>query len=597
MTAGLLRGRYEPGESLGEGGVFDISRGRDVQTGRPVALKTLGAEFGSDPEFARRLREEAERSAALSHPGIVPVLDVWDERGAIYLATDFVRGINLAERIKRLAPFPLAVAIDIAAAIAEALQAATDAGVVHGDLRPENVIITPEGHVRVTDFGVGQALAASSRIQVAAMMRSARYLPPEVAQGRPITPASDVYSLGILLYQMLTGRVPFDGETPLAIAAQHLRDTPPSLRRQNPGVPKGVEAVVNRALQKDPALRYATPGDLLADLRGVREALRFGRSLDAAPAAAPPPRRTPPAPEPEVAMRPEPRRQPPPEAQPPPRRRQREEGDDRRGEPSALTLILVLFLAIGLLAGGFAFMSWIFRAPRDVSVPPVLRLSQTDATARLQGIGLSAVVEREEFDERFPAGTVMRVIPPAGSSVKEGRPVRIWVSKGPAPVEIPDVSGLDLKRARAEIRAMNLVVGRIEDEYSETVEKGEVIGQSPAAGESHPRKTKVSLVVSKGPEPIPEPEPEPVPPQLGDPNSPVEDRLFDVEFKVPEDPEGKGQQEVRIEVVDESGTHDVFNETRDSGETIRVPIPARGRKGGVIIRVYLDGRLYNQQFK
>jgi hypothetical protein len=594
MTETLIRGRYEPGEPIAEGGVFTVSRGRDVQTGRPVALKTLLHEFSGDPEFVRRLRHEAEGTGALSHPGVVPVQEVWEEGGTLHLATEFVRGINLGERIRRLAPFPLAVAIDIAAAIAEALQAAVEAGFVHGDLRPENVIITPEGHVRVTDFGVGQALAASSRIQIAAMMRSARYLPPEVAQGRPITPASDVYSLGVLLYQMLTGRAPFDGETPLAIAAQHLRDAPPSLRRQNPGVPKGVEAVVNRCLQKDPALRYATSGEMLADLRRVRDALRFGRSLDDAPAAAPP--RRPAAPEPQLAVRPEPKPEPTAEA-PSSRRRRREEADDRRGEPSALTLVLVLVLAIGLLAGGFAFMSWVFRAPRDVTIPPILQLTQSDAASRLEGLGLSMAVEREEYNDRYPAGTVMRVTPPPGTSVKEGRAIRVWVSKGPAPVEVPDVTGMDLKRARAEIRASDLVVGRIADEFSETVAKGEVISQTPAGGESQPKKTKVSLVVSKGPEPIPEPEPAPAPPQLGDPNSPVEDRLFDVEFKVPEGPDGREDQEIRIEVVDESGTHDVYNETRKSGETIRVPVPARGRKGGVVIRVYVDGHLYNQQFK
>lgn len=593
-----MRGRYEPGEVVAEGGTFVVIRGRDLQTGRPVAIKRLSAEFMADPEFTQRLRQEAEELFRLSHPGIAQVYDAWEEEGTLYLATEFVRGINLAERIRRLAPFPLAVAIDIAAAICDALQTAAEVGFVHGDLRPENVIITPEGHVKLTDFGVAQAITASSRLQVTAMVRSARYLPPEVAQGRPITPASDVYSLGILLYEMLAGRPPFDGETPVAIAAQHLRDAPPSLRRLNPGVPRGVEAVVMRCLQKDPAARYSSAGALLEDLRGVREALRFGRSLDAPPTPVPPSRREGAAgSEPTVVMRPPGQPEPEPAAlQPEERRKRRQEleEDDRRGEPATLTLVLVLFLAIALLAGGFAFMSWIFRAPRDVTVPPLLQLPQAEAAARLQAAGLTMVVEREEYDEKAPAGTVMRMIPPAGTSVKEGRPIRVWISRGPAPVEVPDVTGMDLKRARNEIRAANLVVGRIADEFSETVPKGEVISQSPAGGELQPKKTKVSLIVSKGPEPPPPPEPTPEPPQLGDPNSPVEDRLFDVEFVVPEGPD---EQEVRIEVVDESGPHDVFNETRRRGERIQVPVPARGRKGGVVIRVYLDGRLYSQQFK
>jgi hypothetical protein len=606
----LVRGRYEPGERIAEGGFFTVVRARDVMTGRPVALKTLNAEFSADAEFMRRLRGEAEAAIRLEHPGIAQVFEVWEEGGTLHLATEFVRGINLKERIRRFAPFPLAVAIDIAAAVAEALQVAADAGFVHGDVRPENVIVTPEGHVKVTDFGVGSAIAASSRIQVTALLRSARYLPPEVAQGRPLEPAADVYSLGILLYEMLAGQVPFDGESPVAIAVKHLHDPPPSLRRQNVGVPKGAEAVVMKCLQKDPAARYPSAGAVLADLRGVREALRFGRSLESPPSAvtvkaaraAAPPARQDPAP----SLRQEPG--PPAEEMPPrtaraaaktapepagrkSRERPRDEGG---GEVSSWLLVLGLLFAILLLVGGFAFMSWIFKAPRDITVPPVLQLSQEDAGTRLKSAGLSMVVERQEYDERYPAGTVMRVIPPAGTSVKEGRPVRVWVSRGSAPIPVPDVTGMPLKRARGEIRSAGLVVGGIADEFNETVEKGEILSQKPRAGEGVPRRTAVSLVVSKGPEPPPPtpPAPEPVIPE-GDPNEPVKDRLFDVSFTVPEGPD---PQEVRIEVVDLSGPHDVVNETHHPGEELRFSVPARGRKGGVIIRVYLDGRLFKEQY-
>src|SRR5262249_23124633 len=157
----LVRGRYEPGERIAEGGFFTVVRARDVLTGRPVALKTLNAEFSADAEFMRRLRDEAEAAIHLEHPEIAPVYEGWEDDGTLHLATELVGGITLRERIRRFAPFPLAVAIDIAAAVAEALQAAADAGFVHGDVRPENVIVTPDGHVKVTDFGVGRAIAAS----------------------------------------------------------------------------------------------------------------------------------------------------------------------------------------------------------------------------------------------------------------------------------------------------------------------------------------------------------------------------------------------------------------------------------------------------
>jgi eukaryotic-like serine/threonine-protein kinase len=605
----LIRGRYEPGERIAEGGFFTVVRARDALTGRPVALKTLNAEFSADAEFMRRLRDEAEAAIRLEHPEIAQVYEVWEDGGTLHLATELVRGINLKERIRRFAPFPLAVAIDIAAAVAEALQAAADAGFVHGDVRPENVIVTPEGHVKVTDFGVGRAIAASSRIQVTALLRSARYLSPEVAQGRPLEPAADVYSLGILIYEMLAGQPPFDGDTPVAIAVKHLHDPPPSLRRQNAGVPKAAETVVAKCLQKDPALRYPSAGALLADLRGVREALRFGRSLDTVPppasvkaarASVPPrPEASPPGQQPVPRAEEMPPRMPPPvsapASEPSARKRRERQRDDGGGEPSSWLLVLGLFFAILLLVGGFAFMSWIFRAPRDIMVPPVLQLSQVDAEGRLKAVGLPMVVERQEYDEKNPAGTVLRVIPPGGTSVKEGRPVRVWISKGPAPIEVPDVTGKPLKNARGEIRSLGLVVGGIADEFNETVEKGEVISQKPRAGESVPRRTAVSLVVSKGPEPPPEPAPtpEPVIPE-GDPNTPVQDRLFDISLTVPK---GTDPQEVRIEVVDVSGAHDVVNEQHSPGDALRYSVPARGRKGGVIIRVYLDGRLFTEQYK
>jgi serine/threonine-protein kinase len=663
-TGPLLHGRYEVGETLSTEGFFSVHQGRDTVTGRPVAIKTLNAEFRTDTEFVTRLRDELEATLRLEHLGIAQLYDVWEADGTLTFVTEWVRGINLKERIRRFAPFPLAVAIDIGAAVSEILQTAAESGFVHGDLRPEQIIITPDGHVKVTDFGVGRAVAASSRVQVSAMLQSARYRPPEQANGRPPDAAGDVYAQGILLYEMLAGQVPYDGETAFAIAVKHLHDQPTSLRRHNPGVPRGVEAVVMKCLQKDPTQRYPSSEDLSADLRSLREALRFGRPLDAPPQAprrkgavgdhrppttdhrpttndqrpspmadgagsdgamavgeraagvdlTPPILTPPPAPLPEtergsqVSAAPrklEGRVSTPlsasgrgdrgegstPDRKPARKPRAIDPDDDRRGEPSGWLLVFGFLAAIAMVAGGFFLMARIFKAPKDVPVPPLMQLSQADALARAQSVGLTLVVERQEFDDVYPKGTVMKVIPPPGTSVKEGRAIRVWLSKGIAPVEVPEVTGLPLKRAREAIRAENLVVGRIADEFSDSIPKGDIISQSPPGGRSVPRRTSVSLVVSKGEEPPP-PKPDPIIPE-GDPSTPLETRTFDVTITMPEGPPEK--QRLRIEVTDQNGPHDVVNATHRAGETVKYEIQAYCREKGAIIRTFVDDRLYNEQ--
>ena len=235
----LLNGRYELGEKVGEGSFFFVYRGRDTSTGRTVAIKMLSDEYAGDREFAERLRAEARQAVKLDHPHIVPVYDAWSEDGRVAIATEFVRGINLKDRVRRVAPFPLAVAIDIAAAACEALEYAASQGIAHGDLRPENILVTPEGQVKLADFGIGAAVCASSRLQMSALLHSAHYLPPEVAQGKLPSAASDVYSLGAILFEMLSGQPPFQADTPFAIAVKHLHDPPPALRRFNPGSAEG----------------------------------------------------------------------------------------------------------------------------------------------------------------------------------------------------------------------------------------------------------------------------------------------------------------------------------------------------------------------
>jgi eukaryotic-like serine/threonine-protein kinase len=630
--ARLLNSRYEVGEKIGEGSFFAVYRGRDSQSGQAVAVKIASDEYAGDREFADRLRAEALAASRLDHPHIVAVYDAWMEGGRIAIATEFVRGINLKERVRRVAPFPLAVAIDIAAAVSEALEYAASQGLSHGDLRPENILVTPEGQVKLADFGVGAAVCASSRLQMSALLHSAHYLPPEVAQGKAPSAPSDVYSLGAILYEMLSGQPPFQADTPFAIAVKHLHEPPPSLRRQNPGVPKAVEGIVLKCLQKEPAARYPNPGALLADLRGVREALRFGKPLTWSPVPEPVPpaagRGAEPAPGPAKApavAAPVPPRHPPVERT----------ANGTFGEPSLRLLILLPLMALCLAGAIFAMFVVGTRAPRDTTVPDVLHMTRDEAKRHLGERGLLMRVARENFNETAPPGTVTASDPPPDVQVKQGKAVDVWISKGPKPSTVPNLPGLTEADARARLSDARLSAGEVRREFDETVPAGQIVSQEPAAQTQVERNSPVSFVISKGPEPEPPPEPSTPPEQAPTPssegttdsgatigggtdnapgggtstgtgtmtdlaspaagaNQPApgavenKDRVFDISTKMEGD---RPMNRLRIVVTDEHGRQQVLSQLYPRRETVHKSIKATGAPGTIRIEVYENGQL------
>src|SRR5690606_30225477 len=252
---------------LGEGGMAEVYLATDLLLNRAVAVKILHARFAGDREFVERFRREARAAASLSHPNVVNIYDVGEDQDTHYIVLEYVKGRNLKDILRRYGPLPIRQATFVARAVAAALAAAHRQNLIHRDVKPHNILITDEGRVKVTDFGIARAASAATLTHTGTLLGSVHYFSPEQARGQPAGPQSDVYSLGVVLYEMLTGRVPFTSDTPVGVALKHLQEEPVPPSRYRRRLPERLEAIVLRAMAKDPSQRYPSPADMLADLR------------------------------------------------------------------------------------------------------------------------------------------------------------------------------------------------------------------------------------------------------------------------------------------------------------------------------------------
>jgi eukaryotic-like serine/threonine-protein kinase len=293
----LIAGRYELEELVGDGGMSSVFRARDRQLDRHVALKVLHAEYCDDAEYVERFRREARAAAQLSHPNIVTVIDRGEDEGRQFIVFEYVDGENLKELVRRSGPLPARRAVELALAVADGLGFAHDQGLVHRDVKPQNVLLNDEGEVKVTDFGIARSLEVERGVtQTGTVVGTSNYISPEQASGKTVTPATDVYSLGVVLYELLTGDVPFSGESFVAVALRHINEPPPDLAASRPDVAPRLAAAVRRALEKDPGHRFPSMGAFAAELRGCLadlEELDPELTVVGLRAAAPPPVRAP----------------------------------------------------------------------------------------------------------------------------------------------------------------------------------------------------------------------------------------------------------------------------------------------------------------
>lgn len=630
----ILDNRYKIISKIGVGGMADVFKGEDTLLGRPVAVKILHSNFAGDDDFVARFKREAQAAGKLSHPNIVSMYDVGFDQGYHYIVMEYIEGETLKEYINRHERISIDNAVKFTIAIAEGLEHAHAMGIVHCDIKPHNVLITKQGRIKVTDFGIARAMnAGTTMMYTNSIMGSAHYLSPEQASGKPVNGSTDIYSLGAVLYEMLTGRVPYEGETPISVALKHVRERliPPT--RYNPSIPTLLEAAVIKALAKRPEDRFSNITEMIAALRmsqgfvnsnsGRRAPHDFGTQVL--------------TPIPETSYG--------------------DTDDDDEvyygGEPTQegwmakLSRLPQKYILLGafivfLLAFVWAFLSFgNFWSNATVDVPNVVGKQVTVAKHILEDNHLRVSVS-EVSNPDVPAGQVISQSPEANEQVKEQRTVHLVVSKGVGDITMPDITGMTLDQARSRLKNLGLVIGKISAGTDDSKEDGVILmqsppgdskvtkgatvdvtvnrvkskkvelpnlvgmtvkdakdalaslglnaaisgagddtavitQQSPEAGSSLDANTSVALTA----------EAKKAAPAANTSNSNVTKGTVNITV-----PSGKANQAVRIVVSDDSGSRTVFDGNAQPGERIVKDVSGTGR---VQIQVYLNGALVQDQ--
>jgi len=481
----LLGNRYEIISQLGGGGMAIVYKATDTLLHRLVTVKMLRPEYTSDEEFVSRFRKEAQAVAKLSHPNVVSVYDVGQEGETHYIVMEYVEGRNLKQIIKEKVKLPLTQAVEIARQICEGLQHAHENGIIHRDIKPHNILVTENGKVKVTDFGIAQMMSSVTVTSSETIVGSVHYFSPEQAKGGTMGAKSDIYSVGVVLYEMVTGKVPFEGETPIAVALKHIKDEPIPPSRLNRQVMPELERIILRAMEKDATMRYRTAGDMARDLRKVAvgespddtrfmEADEFATRVLNGPVIITKERRG--------------------NGEEPAYRKKR-----RRMRPMAKLLIITAIL--GMLAGAAYGLNMFLNVP-EVVVPDVRNKHVEDAKKILDEKKLGYNIQLQN-DPKVESNIVISQDPAPPRRVKQNTTVTLTVSMGPSLAIVPDVVKKELTAARIDLENANFEVTVAAEEYSDEVTAGAVIRQVPEGNTKAIAGSTVKLWVSKGVQPSP----------------------------------------------------------------------------------------------
>lgn len=526
MIGRLIAGRYRLIAPLGEGGMATIWRAIDEQLDREVAIKLLRTQYGNDPGFTARFKQEARSAGSLSHPNIVPVYDYGTDQadGTQYIVMQLVEGDDLATLLRERGTLSTDDAVRVTIGVASALEAAHRRGIVHRDVKPGNILITDDGDVKVTDFGIARAVSEASMTVTGTTLGSVHYFSPEQARGDEVTGASDVYALGIVLYEMLTGRRPFEGDSAAGVALKRLNEDPQPPTVYRP-VPSGLSAIVMRALERDPARRYPDAGSFAEALRVWRQdpaagamaagtAAAAGAAAGAAVAGA---AVTPPSGEPTVYV-------PPPVARPSDRapsttNRPPPPPPEDRGQPWWIWLLVLLAVillgAIGFLGaqiiGGLSPGGTASPSAAEVVIPDWSDRPVAEVQVAIREAGLVVGTISREPSDTIDEGRVISTDPGTGQTANEGDSVDILVSSGADTVQVPNLVGQTEDQAQTTLQARGLELGSVTREPSSDQPDGRVLRSNPVAGVDWPVGDQVDIVLSSGPTPSPTPSPTPTP--------------------------------------------------------------------------------------
>ncbi len=511
MIGKILGNRYELLQCVGEGGMSFVYKARCRKLNRFVAVKILKDEFKNNEEIVRRFKKEATAIANLSNPNVVNVLDVGTQDDINYIVMEYVEGKTLKDIIKEKGALPYEVAISIGIKVAKALECAHKSGIIHRDVKPQNILVTEEGVVKVTDFGIAKSMDSSTIAHTNSVMGSAHYFSPEQAKGTYTDYRTDLYSLGIVLYEMVTGVVPFNGDSPVTVAVKHIQEKAIPPKNINQNIPNSLNDLIMKAMEKDPVNRYQTAKEIIGDLEKIKKDPNVTISSKSAEDEDQFTRVMSPVVVPNTETN---NSEPDEDDEDDDEYYEDDEDEDeeenniqtkpqkainkkKNKSPILIIIATILVVALGITLG-FLGMKKFMEGGKDVKIPNVVGEKVEDAKSKLEGLGLKVVEVTEESDQE--KGIVLKVDPNVDSTVKTGSEVKLTVSGGEGQIKVPNFAEMNLDSVKRTLKSLGLELGTVDEEYSDSVPRGEVISQSPNANESVDKGSKVNVTISKGKE-------------------------------------------------------------------------------------------------
>ncbi|MFH5835692.1 Stk1 family PASTA domain-containing Ser/Thr kinase [Proteiniclasticum sp. C24MP] len=487
MIGRILGSRYEITEKIAQGGMSVVYKALDLNLNRYDAVKVLKEEFSTNKDILERFKQEANAVAFLSHPNIVNIFNVGSEGNIHYIVMEYVKGKTLKEIIREQGSLSNEGILNYSYQIARALESAHNSNIIHRDIKPHNIIVTKDDLVKVTDFGIAKHSDSATITNSGKIIGSAHYFSPEQARGNMTDRRSDIYSLGIVMYEMATGKVPFDAESPITIALKHMQEPLPSPKKDNPEISDGLEKVILKATAKNPIDRYQRIEDMMMDLRTLMNGERLERvssdnTENTQVMGAVVPER--------IAMK-------------------NDIYDDEKPSNSKkkgliIGLAMILVVVAGALIGDAVFSRSnddpsVIAEEEEVAVPDLVGMTSAEAEAELEALGLVYEVQSTETSDQ-PVDTVLRSIPEMDTMVKKGVTISVILSAGEEKLFVPDITGSTLEGAEIVLGNNGFILGTVNEDYSDTVPQGEIISQDPMVNMSMPKGSAVNVLVSRGPE-------------------------------------------------------------------------------------------------